>query len=1166
MNNTKTRTHQLEKEINVLSQFFCDAEKRSREIGLQEKESINKELEVLKTRVFSINNLYKENRQKVEVKYDNRLNNIKQFEEKLIDLKNSTPRIAVSIYNKLIKDPEILSNVYSQKPDFDDISSLQSKISDTSFFALIKRLFEVSGYKKRSLMVKDLTLMIEDGLKYTAEEKATCVREKKKELAIIEKQYSEQKKKTNQEQFQIENKRLKVEKKEQEDRKQFWIKTGQTPQIRQLHDHLTKTTLSSGMGVKDWGSYKKPTNTSNEICIGRVAIPIYVPKVIYNAVSSRMVPFIKTDSAINGSSIITPCLVRYDRPIHLLIKHDNASKKAAIHGIQSVLAKITHEAPPGSFDITYLDPIDRGTNLGVLQELVNLPGTTLFRSVGASKDEIQKGVSTIQSDVDSLCLALGDTKNIYEHNKHSRQKEKTHIVVINDYPKNFTQSSADALEVLINNSEKCGISLIILMNTEDAFVDKGMAELLAHALKKNPFVTITGTKGRFTIQNLGLNNELPFNFDGMKRVSKQYLETLKKGFDNRTKLDNSYKDRILNQGFNLRVCGKEVSIPFAVSSDNEIKELVISSPEIAHSIITGKNGSGKSTALHTIISGLTWFYSSDDVELWLIDYAKVEFAQYTRERIPHIRLVGLENTAEFSYGLIDKLVEEQNRRTEILYNAGYENIFDFNANCNPKDKLPRLVVIIDEFHNMSNHISSDIKSHTGTGLSYKIVMEALLREVRKLGISLIFSDQSATSGLRGLTSDARDQIHNRIAMMSNNMEDLYDAVGLKTGKYSDDQKEFIKKEGSLLLQGDTLLCETIKDEYDPTPRVIAGRYKVLYATKDDRRQMTAKVINNTSQQTVMEIFDAEGRKPFSLATIKEFERKYPVDQSVYLPLYLGTPTSLEKCYRISLETNSGNNIMVLGTDMDLKFSILFYTIRSFLRKNGNRVEILANEDDNYYCTFKDKLFKIKQSNPGTVAIHSNLQEICSELAKINDDMQAGIKLNKMIIVLGVEALLDDFSLLPKERIEVQKNKQPVSKKKADNPDDVLSALIASADDKMKEYGAKEDIEQGIGRNNASEVMDAFDARDILKTIIVQGPRRACFSLVMIERSTSFRKIRSYIELDTFDHRIATKITADDAMNFIGKSAVANGIDKNTAAYSFGGSNYTFFRPYISPGK
>lgn len=72
--------------------------------------------------------------------------------------------------------------------------------------------------------------------------------------------------------------------------------------------------------------------------------------------------------------------------------------------------------------------------------------------------------------------------------------------------------------------------------------------------------------------------------------------------------------------------------------------------------------------------------------------------------------------------------------------------------------MPRILIVIDEFHKMSDHVRDDPE--------HKQMLTNILKEARSVGISLLLSDQTCGIGRRGLSEEGKEQLTLRMSMRS----------------------------------------------------------------------------------------------------------------------------------------------------------------------------------------------------------------------------------------------------------------------------------------------------------------------------------------------------------------------------------------------------------------
>ncbi|HJN85307.1 MAG TPA: DNA translocase FtsK 4TM domain-containing protein, partial [Patescibacteria group bacterium] len=167
-------------------------------------------------------------------------------------------------------------------------------------------------------------------------------------------------------------------------------------------------------------------------------------------------------------------------------------------------------------------------------------------------------------------------------------------------------------------------------------------------------------------------------------------------------------------------------LPVALGKDVSGKSWVIELDRMPHMLVAGATGSGKSVCLNTMI--LSWLYRNgpDDLKLILVDPKRVELNIYAG--IPHLLvppITGVDDTVN----ALKWTVREMERRLELLSKFGARNITDYNSRV--EDRMPRIVVVIDELADLMASISRDVE-----GAIVRIAQMA-----RAVGIHLVLATQ-----------------------------------------------------------------------------------------------------------------------------------------------------------------------------------------------------------------------------------------------------------------------------------------------------------------------------------------------------------------------------------------------------------------------------------------
>ena len=112
-----------------------------------------------------------------------------------------------------------------------------------------------------------------------------------------------------------------------------------------------------------------------------------------------------------------------------------------------------------------------------------------------------------------------------------------------------------------------------------------------------------------------------------------------------------------------------------------------------HLLIAGATGSGKTVCLNSIICCLLLHNAPGDAKLIMIDPKRVELTPYNG--IPHLACPVIVDAGK-AVGILRWLNQEMDKRYQKLAAAGARNIEGYNKNKQGDERLPYLVLIIDE--------------------------------------------------------------------------------------------------------------------------------------------------------------------------------------------------------------------------------------------------------------------------------------------------------------------------------------------------------------------------------------------------------------------------------------------------------------------------------------
>jgi S-DNA-T family DNA segregation ATPase FtsK/SpoIIIE len=150
--------------------------------------------------------------------------------------------------------------------------------------------------------------------------------------------------------------------------------------------------------------------------------------------------------------------------------------------------------------------------------------------------------------------------------------------------------------------------------------------------------------------------------------------------------------------------------------------------KMPHLLIAGATGSGKTVCLNAIIACLLMQNTPDDLRLIMIDPKRVELTPYNS--IPQLAIPVIVTT-EKAIDALRWLNQEMDNRYQELAKVGVRNIEGYNKTRTGKDKMPYIVLVIDELADLMMAGFDEVEH----------ILCRLAQLARAIGIHLIVATQ-----------------------------------------------------------------------------------------------------------------------------------------------------------------------------------------------------------------------------------------------------------------------------------------------------------------------------------------------------------------------------------------------------------------------------------------
>jgi S-DNA-T family DNA segregation ATPase FtsK/SpoIIIE len=167
-----------------------------------------------------------------------------------------------------------------------------------------------------------------------------------------------------------------------------------------------------------------------------------------------------------------------------------------------------------------------------------------------------------------------------------------------------------------------------------------------------------------------------------------------------------------------------------------------------HLLVAGGTGSGKSVFVNSLITGLLFRKTPQELRMILVDPKMLELNVF--DGLPHlVTNVITDNGVAFS--ALSWAVDEMERRYALMAAAGSKNIDSFNEKQKTSERIPFLVIIVDELADIMMSGGKDVE----------IAITRLAQKARAAGIHLVLATQRPSTDV--VTGIIKANMPSRIA-------------------------------------------------------------------------------------------------------------------------------------------------------------------------------------------------------------------------------------------------------------------------------------------------------------------------------------------------------------------------------------------------------------------
>lgn len=834
-----------------------------------------------------------------------------------------------------------------------------------------------------------------------------------------------------------------------------------------------------------------------------------------------------------GNKISIPYCASFGPEFNYLFRFNGDGRHKVVKDACDLGMRLFMMLPPGKLNFTFIDPVTLGESFAMFTRLIDVNDNTseiINGKIWSAPNDIEEKLRVMTdhiANVTQRCLQ-GKYDSIYEYNQDAEQNAEAYqIIMLMDFPTGLTDQSLKLLEQIVTSGPKCGVFTILYRNESQFKKASERSYPLVSNIEKS-FQVFDYSDSCDEIVCFGDKiKERALKWKGLPLPNQGQLDdiidTLKLGIKNAERIVVSFNKIIPpKEDWFKGDCSSELSIPIGVHGANNIQSLSFGIGGSHHALVAGQTGSGKSSLLHTIIMSALIKYPANQLQVFLVDFKRgVEFKIYANYSLENFKVIAIESEREFGCSVLEYLDKEQSRRADKFKKLNVDNVEDYRSKSG--EVLPRILLIIDEFHVLFSKDTSDINSKNSA-----IYLEQIIRQGRAFGIHIILASQTM-SNIGGINYGVWGQVGVRIALKCPKSDARFvlgsdnDGVDLLSAD----------NPGQAIYNSD---CGNI---------VANTVFRVAYIEQEEQDTYLKYISENEPRfnypTTRVMLSNVEDNIYNPLQRFARGENYKFTDNAILV----GEPLKLINNMKMIFKQKQGSNLLVIGNDEHKARTLFTFAALSLslhiLTKNSYHhpkaptiylfdyapLEVFEERDDTL-LTLSQKLTDFIKYIP-----FDDAEEAMTELYQMFKRREKGAEQNEELymLVYGLQ--------------------------RARN---LRSSDIYKKNIKFDEFDEFGEVAYQESRSNSSQEHLTVKPYDMFLNLLQRG---ALFGINAIIWEDNFKLfMNSYADmLPNFDMRIAFTMPDDDSINFI-EEVDGSKIGENGAVYNYNGNQK--FRPYKKP--
>jgi ABC-type branched-subunit amino acid transport system ATPase component len=842
------------------------------------------------------------------------------------------------------------------------------------------------------------------------------------------------------------------------------------------------------------------------------------------AVADGAYPIGRLSATGQWHNLVLPSLIPFVGSRSLLLRNPNSANQVIARAAQSFLLRLLHTIPPAKLRFTFIDPIGLGQNVAPFMHLADYDEALVTGKAWTEPQHIEQRLADLTEHLENVIQKYlrNQFATIEDYNAQAGEvAEPYRVLVVMDFPTNFSEAAARRLVSIAQNGPRCGVYAVILADT-----DKPLPHGFNLADLERVSTVIAWDGKRFVWQDEDFKDcQLELDTPPSAELFNRIITTVGEAAKEASKVEVPF-ERIAPPQAEWWTGDSRNGLRIALgpSGARKVQYLDLGKGTTHHVLVAGRVGAGKSTLLHTLINNLALAYSPTEVELYLIDFKKgVEFKTYATHQLPHARVIAIESEREFGLSVLQGLDAELKRRGDLFRSIGVDHIADYREKTKDESgrmkaenssfishpsslPLPRILLLVDEFQEFFTEDDS-IASQSSQ------ILDRLVRQGRAFGIHVLLGSQTL-AGAYTLARSTIDQMAVRIALQCS------------------------EADSRLILADDNpaarLLSRPGEAIYNASNGMVEGnnRFQVAWLPDDKRDQYLEHVralARERNYKPPQSQIVFEGNAP---AEVEKNRALYdlltspaPSTPPRVLRAWLGDPIAIREPVAANFRRQSGNNLLIVGQNDEAALGMMSVALIGLAAQSptSNLQSLYILDFGAVDASYADFFARLAEQMPQPIKIgrRRQLPEIIGELAaevQRRIDANSASASTKFLFLYGLQRARDlrqeDSFALP------------------------LSGDEPAAPNPAQQFA----------------------------TILREGPDVGVHTLVWCDTLTNLNRSLDRRALREFAMRVVFQMGAEDSANLIDTPAASKLGSYRALFYSEEEGRLEKFRPYALPSE